>query len=128
MTPHRHLDAVGRRRRHASHSFSSYGIATWVTQLFTSVGVTDPFESSLIYAGGNLPGNLGAIYLADRISRKHLLAGSLGLAAASAALCAAAGASRSRTAVVITASAFNAFSTAAWNAVDCLSSEVRPIL
>ncbi|RLN99163.1 hypothetical protein DYB28_006725, partial [Aphanomyces astaci] len=39
-------------------SFGSYGISTWITKLFVSIGLLNPYANAFLYAGANLPGNL----------------------------------------------------------------------
>ncbi|ETW07133.1 hypothetical protein, variant 2 [Aphanomyces invadans] len=39
-------------------SFGSYGISTWITKLFVSIGLSNPYANAFLYAGANLPGNL----------------------------------------------------------------------
>lgn len=39
-------------------SFGSYGLSTWITKLFQSVGMSNPFANAFLFAGANLPGNV----------------------------------------------------------------------
>ncbi|KAJ8524489.1 hypothetical protein ON010_g16629 [Phytophthora cinnamomi] len=41
-----------------SLSFGSYGLSTWITKLFESAGLSNPFENAFLFAGANLPGNI----------------------------------------------------------------------
>lgn len=39
-------------------SFGSYGLSTWITKLFQSVGLSNPFANAFLFAAANLPGNI----------------------------------------------------------------------
>ncbi|RLN15364.1 hypothetical protein BBJ28_00007888 [Nothophytophthora sp. Chile5] len=39
-------------------SFGSYGLSTWITKLFQSAGLANPFANAFLFAGANLPGNV----------------------------------------------------------------------
>ena len=106
-------------------SFGSYGLATWITKLFKSVGLSNPFANAFLYAGANLPGNVFSAYVIDVIGRKRLLAGSM-LAAAISTLFFAESTNGSATTIVVVACAFNACATSAWNAFGVISSESFP--
>jgi len=41
-----------------SLSFGSYGLSTWITKLFESAGLANPFENAFLFAAANLPGNI----------------------------------------------------------------------
>ncbi|GMF15766.1 unnamed protein product [Phytophthora lilii] len=41
-----------------SLSFGSYGLSTWITKLFQTAGLENPFENAFLFAGANLPGNI----------------------------------------------------------------------
>lgn len=51
-----------------SISYGTYGVATWNNQLFTDIGLSNPYLCSFIYALSNLPGNLGSILLVEQVS------------------------------------------------------------
>jgi MFS transporter, VNT family, synaptic vesicle glycoprotein 2 len=108
-----------------SLSYGSYGVSTWSSQLFTDIGLGNPFLSSLIYSLANLPGNVFSVLFVERIGRKRLLAASMALAAAAAALFAV-GTRGGAVLIVSAAAAFNAFSVAGWNCLDALSAESFP--
>jgi hypothetical protein len=97
-------------------SFGSYGLSTWITKLFQSVGLHNPFANAFLFAGANLPGNLVSLYLVDIVGRKQLLSGSF-IASATCALLFAFQAEGSATVIVIVSCLFNACTTSAWNAV-----------
>lgn len=48
-------------------SYGSYGVATWNNQLFTDVGLSNPYLCSFIYSISTLPGNIGSIFLIERV-------------------------------------------------------------
>ncbi|KAF0746955.1 hypothetical protein AaE_007926 [Aphanomyces astaci] len=124
-------------------SFGSYGISTWITKLFVSIGLLNPYANAFLYAGANLPGNLLSYLVVDAWGPSVLLKTSLVGAAATALLFSfqlidtddaplrstASSASSitptttqghhdsSRAVVVLLACVFNAITTAAWNAV-----------
>ncbi|KAJ0401942.1 hypothetical protein P43SY_001989 [Pythium insidiosum] len=107
-------------------SFGSYGLSTWITKLFQSVGLSNPFANAFLFAGANLPGNLVSLYLVDLVGRKQLLSGAF----FSSALCAllfAFNVEGSATVVVLVSCLFNACTTAAWNAFGVLSAENFPL-
>ncbi|GLD95802.1 hypothetical protein PINS_up004480 [Pythium insidiosum] len=107
-------------------SFGSYGLSTWITKLFQSVGLSNPFANAFLFAGANLPGNLVSLYLVDLVGRKQLLSGAF----FSSALCAllfAFNVEGSAAVVVIVSCLFNACTTAAWNAFGVLSAENFPL-
>lgn len=49
-------------------SYSTYGVATWNNQLFADVGLSNPYLCSFIYSISTLPGNVGSIFLVERVS------------------------------------------------------------
>jgi MFS transporter, VNT family, synaptic vesicle glycoprotein 2 len=108
-----------------SLSYGSYGVSTWSSTLFTDIGLGNPFLSSLVYSLANLPGNVFSVLFVERIGRKRLLASSMALAAAAAALFAL-GTRGGAVLIVGAAAAFNAFSVAGWNCLDALSAESFP--
>jgi len=48
-------------------SYGSYGVATWNNQLFADVGLSNPYLCSFIYSISTLPGNVGSIFLVERV-------------------------------------------------------------
>lgn len=105
-------------------SFGWYGLLLWIPTLFKAENLElDSYEDSFFVAAANLPGNIVAAILMDRIGRKHLLAGSLVGACASAVLFAFA---NTRAIVILAACLLNAISVGSWNSLDCLSSESFP--
>mmetsp|Transcript_12943 Transcript_12943/g.15465 ORF Transcript_12943/g.15465 Transcript_12943/m.15465 type:complete len:525 (-) Transcript_12943:109-1683(-) len=111
-----------------SLSFGYYGLATWITVLFDDIGLSNVYSASFLYAAANLPGNIASYLLVDSLGRKSLLVWSM---LASTVFCVAfslvaddSGGGTGKAAIVITAAmCFNAASTAAWNAINCLSTE-----
>ena len=120
-----------------SISFGSYGIVTWINSLFVAVHLENPYTNALLFAISNLPGNLVAAFFMDYAGRTCMLVtSSLSAAAslmafayfASQALTQLAAGEDSSNAVgiVISACSFQAFSIAAWNTIDCMTTERFP--
>jgi len=108
-----------------SMSFGS-GLCTWITKLFEELGLANIYLQSLYFAAANVPGNVAAAALVDRVGRKPLLCGSM----TGAALClglAAHGARETRQTQVILASClFHSFLVAGWCALSVMTSESFP--
>lgn len=104
--------------------FGSYGISTWISELFMNIGVSNVYADAFIFALANLPGNLISIYYVETYGRKRLLTWGMSLAAV-AALCFAIDTKQTKM-VVFFAALYNAFSTVGWNSLDCLSVESFP--
>lgn len=49
-------------------SYGTYGVATWNNELFSDIGLTNPYLCSFIFALSNLPGNVASIILVERVS------------------------------------------------------------
>ena len=49
-------------------SYGTYGVATWNNQLFSDIGLSNPYLCSFIFALSNLPGNVASIILVERVS------------------------------------------------------------
>lgn len=97
----------------------------WIPTLFDATGLDlDPYQDSFLVAAANLPGNIMAALLIDRVGRKSLLAGTL----VAACLCAIgfAFSTGSEAAVVTAACLMNAVSVGTWNVLDALSVEHFP--
>ncbi|EQC27501.1 hypothetical protein SDRG_14703 [Saprolegnia diclina VS20] len=107
-------------------SFGSYGISTWITSLFKSIGLANPYANAFLYAGANLPGNLFSFAMVDSWGSGRLLALSLLLSAA-AALLFALDTSHAPGYVVFCACLFNACMTSSWNAFGVLSAHAFPL-
>ena len=105
-------------------SFGSYGIATWISVLFTDVGISNAYAASFIFALANLPGNLISVLMIEVYGRRWLL--SVGMCLAG--LCTIGFAIDTSNALVVVACAalFNCFSVVGWNSLDCLSVECFP--
>ncbi|KAG7389091.1 hypothetical protein PHYBOEH_007622 [Phytophthora boehmeriae] len=108
-----------------SLSFGSYGLSTWITKLFKSAGLSNPFANAFLFAGANLPGNIVSLYLIDFIGHQHLLSGALFMSAFCALLFAF-NVEGSKTIIVLVSCLFNACTTAAWNGFGVLSAENFP--
>ncbi|KAG6587039.1 putative synaptic vesicle glycoprotein [Phytophthora cinnamomi] len=108
-----------------SLSFGSYGLSTWITKLFESAGLSNPFENAFLFAGANLPGNIVSLYLIDIIGHQRLLSGALFMAGFCALLFAF-NVEGSKTIIVLVSCLFNACTTAAWNGFGVLSAENFP--
>lgn len=109
-------------------SFGYYGLATWITVLFGAIGFSNPYGSSFFYAAANLPGNVAAFALLDRVGRRPLLAGSMASAAVfSLAFAFAVERPEGQASLILAAAMlFNAACTCAWNSINCLSTEAFP--
>lgn len=105
-------------------SFGSYGIANWISTLFSDVGIGNPYAASFIFAMANLPGNIVSIWLIDRVGRRWLL--TIGMVLAAISVLGFALDQKDASVVVLSASLFNAFSVVGWNSLDCLAAEAFP--
>ncbi|KAJ1406338.1 major facilitator superfamily domain-containing protein [Ochromonadaceae sp. CCMP2298] len=105
-------------------SFGSYGLSTWISVLFTDVGIGNPYAASFIFALANLPGNIISFLFIEVYGRRVLLSAGMCLAAGSAL--GFAFDTSIPAVVVLCASLFNAFSVVGWNSLDCLSVECFP--
>jgi len=113
-----------------SLSFGSYGILTWINSLFVAVHLENVYFNALLFAFSNLPGNLLSAFFMDRTGRKSMLVVS-SLAAALSLVSFAYFASESNntlnaSGIVASACMFQAFTIAAWNTIDCMTSELFP--
>jgi VNT family MFS transporter (synaptic vesicle glycoprotein 2) len=105
-------------------SLAWYGLGVWMPTLFKSAGVeVSLYADAFITAAANIPGNVAASLLLDRMQRKYLLVVSLlltmGCTLALAFL-------RSEGLVLAASCMMNAVSVTAWNAVNVLSTEAFP--
>jgi len=105
--------------------FGTYGLSTWISNIFKVIGIENEFLPTFLFALANLPGNVASFVLIERLGRKRLLAYSMLLAAGSAFLFAFTS-SRAVWLAVVAACLFQAFSVAGWNALDALSTESFP--
>lgn len=114
-------------------SFGSYGIVTWINTLFVAVHLQNVYFNALLFAFSNLPGNILSGALMDRSGRTPMLVGS-SLSAAASLLAFAFfawdaqgdGKTINTFGIVLSACAFQAFTIAAWNTIDCMTSELFP--
>ena len=105
-------------------SLGFYGLTLWIPTIFGESDVDlDEFQDAFLVQAANLPGNVASTLLIERLGRRGVLASSLLFACVAAAIFPFA---RVEWAVVLCACALNAASTAAWNALDCLSTESFP--
>jgi MFS family permease len=105
-------------------SFGWYGLILWIPELFEKQNFSlDVYEDAFFVPAANLPGNIAAALLMDRVGRKNLLGGSMLVACGMALVFAL---SKTATLTVIAACLLNAVSIGAWNALDCLSTESFP--
>jgi MFS family permease len=100
-------------------SFGSYGMSTWISELFADVGIGNPYAATFIFAMANLPGNLISMLYIETFGRRWLLSAGMCLAGASAL--GFAFDTSIPAVVVLCASLFNGFSVIGWNSLDCLS-------
>jgi MFS family permease len=100
-------------------SFGSYGMSTWISTLFSDVGIGNPYAAAFIFALANLPGNIISLMYIETYGRRWLL--SMGMCLAAASALGFALDTRLPAVVVTCAALFNAFSVVGWNSLDCLS-------
>ena len=107
--------------------FGYYGLSTWIAVLVDSAGIGDAYTVAIYYALATLPGNVVGFLLIDRIGRRRLLAGAMGLSACFGVLLVAALAvapdSIRSTLAVAAALLVNAATTAGFAALDALAAE-----
>ena len=92
--------------------------------LFTDLGFDHPYADQLLFAFASLPGNLVSVFFIEAIGRVRLLSSGMLLAG-----CCSLGFAlfpKNQGAVVLFTALYNAFATAGWNALDCLSAEAFP--
>jgi MFS family permease len=117
-----------------SLSFGSYGLMTWINRLFVQVHLENVYFNALLFASANLPGNILSAVLMDRIGRNTMLVSSI-LAAAAGLVSFAYFANATSSGgnvepsshalgIVMSACAFQCFTIAAWNTIDCMTSEL----
>jgi MFS family permease len=117
-----------------SLSFGSYGLMTWINRLFVQVHLENVYFNALLFALANLPGNIFSAVLMDRIGRNTMLVSSI-LAAAAGLVSFAFFANATNSGgnvepsthalgIVMSACAFQCFTIAAWNTIDCMTSEL----
>jgi putative MFS transporter len=105
-------------------SFGWYGLNVWLPTLFAKMDIDlDIYAGAFLVTAANLPGNVLAALLVDRMGRKNLMAGSILLASFAALGLAFATTS---TSVLLLASLMNAVSNGGWNTLDALSTESFP--
>ena len=105
-------------------SFGWYGVNVWLPTLLADSGPQfNVYEDAFVAAAANLPGNIAAALLLDRLGRKVVLTASLVLACAATISFAFA---TSEAAAVAAACLMNAISVGSWNALDALTVELFP--
>ena len=107
--------------------FGYYGLSTWIAVLVDSAGIGDAYTVAIYYALATLPGNVVGFLLIDRIGRRRLLAGAMGLSACFGVLLVVtlsiAPDSIRSTLAVAAALLVNASTTAGFAALDALAAE-----
>ena len=107
--------------------FGYYGLSTWIAVLVDSAGIGDAYTVAIYYALATLPGNVTGFLLIDRIGRRRLLAGAMGLSACFGVLLVVtlsiAPDSIRSTLAVAAALLVNAATTAGFAALDALAAE-----
>jgi putative MFS transporter len=113
--------------------FGWYGLSNWIPSLLKAKqvslcwsGETNPsclYETSLVVALFNAPGNLLSLVLVDRIGRNWLMSSSVVVAASAVML---AGVTADSTVTGVFFCLFNAVSVISWNVLDVLSVEMFP--
>lgn len=111
-------------------SFSNFGLITWISTLFTRVGLDNPFFDSFCFAAGALPGNILSTRLIENKGRRMVMIISMALGALALAIFAILVSSSnpidSTVMIVLTGAAFNGCATASWNALNTMSAETFP--
>ena len=111
-------------------SFSNYGLITWITTIFKTIKIADPYLDSIIFAAGGLPANILSAYYMDALGGRKVMILSMGLGSIML-FCFAfevgyAYPDNISFIIVLTACLFNAFTTSSWNALDIMSTETFP--
>ena len=101
--------------------FGTYGLLTWINTLFVEVHLKDVYFNALLFAASNLPGNILAAFLMDRIGRSAMLISSTLAAAASLVSFAWCAQLLYPAGIVLSACSFQCFTIAAWNTIDCMT-------
>ena len=105
-------------------AFGSYGITTWITTLYTEVGISDEYLAAVIYTTANLPGNIITIFFIEKWGRKEFLfAGMIGSGISAFGF---AFGTDSAGVVIFFSFLFNMFSVIAWNSLSCFTTELFP--
>jgi len=104
-------------------SFTTFSLLSIITPLFSTIGISSNYLSTVIFSSAALVGNVGSYFAIDTMSRRRLLIASLLAAAVSTVLLAISG---SAPLIIACACLFQIASTSAWNVVDTVSSEQFP--
>lgn len=104
--------------------FGTYGISTWITVLFTEIGMDNPIMCSVLFSLATLPANLFSIYFMESVGRRKLLL--TGLVVSTVAALGFSVSGSKPCPVLFFAVIFNCFGGLSWNALDCLSVESFP--
>ena len=112
-------------------SFSNYGLMTWITTIFKTIHLGNPYLDSIIFAAGGLPANILSAYFMDASGGRKVMILSMGLGSIMLFFFAFEVVAYSETnnisvIIVLTACLFNAFATSSWNALDIMSTETFP--
>lgn len=109
-----------------SLSFGSYGLLTWINSIFVQEHLKNVYFNALLFAASNLPGNILTAILMDRIGRSIMLISSVVASASCLVSFAWSAYVTSQAGIVLSACAFQCFTIAAWNTIDCMTSELFP--
>lgn len=109
-----------------SLSFGSYGLLTWINTIFVEVHLHNVYQNALLFAASNLPGNIITGIWMDRVKRGHMLQASIIASALCLVFFAIFSQTQSQFGIVASACAFQCFTIAAWNTIDCMTSELFP--
>jgi MFS family permease len=111
-------------------AIGSYFIMTWINSIFASVHLENIYVNLVIFALASLPGNIVSFLVVDRIGRLPMLVWSLVFSAAANVTFAWYVRNDSENvntmAIVLSACAFQAFESGAWNALDVMTGEIFP--
>jgi len=109
-----------------SLSFGSYGLLTWINVIFRQVHLQNVYYNALIFAASSLPGVILTAVWMDKLPRGKLLATSITASALSLMAFAACAFLSYTPGIVLSACTFQCFNFAAWNTLDCMTSELFP--
>lgn len=106
-----------------AQSFGSYGVTTWIGDVFHELGYKDPFLVALAFAIASIPGIFIAMSFVERLGRKFLL----GLGMMGSGVSAIIFSARDEAVVaVISACLFSVFVTLGWVGLGVMSTETFP--
>ena len=109
---------------YATLAYSSYGITTWISQLYLEVGISNEYFAALIFTAAQVPANIISIMFIEKLGRKKLLVAGLGVGCLATCICAFD--YEKQTLVIMLTSIFNMATVVAWNSLNCFSVESFP--